>query len=413
MSHQIVRVETRDARFVLKPGEGSDAVHRDPQYAYAVTLLIADDGTIGAGFVLTLGIGNELVNAAINLLAESLVGREIEEMMAEFGRVQKALADHSQLRWLGPHKGVVHLALASITNACFDLWAKARGVPLWALLLDLSPEQLVSLLDLSYLEDVLPAEQATDLLQRHMAGRSARAGILGDGYPGYDTSIGWFGYSDERLVSNAKSAVANGFHALKLKVGWEDPERDIRRANLLREAVGPDVHLMIDANQQWTVPAAIEQSHRLRQIDPFWIEEPTHPDDVIGHQRIAREIRPLRIATGEHVANRVTFKNFMQAGAVHFVQADCTRVAGISEFLAVALLAKQANLPVAPHVGDMGQVHQHLMLFLRIALDNEIIFLEHIPHLREYFVHPALIRDGKYVTPQEPGTSAELCSRRI
>lgn len=413
MSHQIVRVETRDARFTLKPGEGSDSVHRDPQYAYAVTLLTANDGTTGTGFVLTLGMGNELVNAAIELLAESLVGRGVEEMMAEFGSVQKALADHPQLRWLGPHKGVVHLALASITNACFDLWARVRGVPLWSLLLDLRPAQVVSLLDLSYLEDVLPVERATDLLERHMESRSTRAGILHEGYPGYDTSIGWFGYSAERLVSNARAAVANGFHALKLKVGSVDPERDIRRATLLRNAVGPDVRLMVDANQQWTVPAAIEHCHRLRQIDPFWIEEPTHPDDVLGHGRIAREILPLRIATGEHVANRVIFKNLIQAQAVHFVQVDCTRVAGVSEFLAVALLARQAGLPVTPHVGDMGQVHQHLMLFLRIALDNEIVFLEHIPHLQEYFVHPARIRDGRYVTPQEPGSSAELRPTRM
>ncbi len=332
--------------------------------------------------------------------------------MAEFGSVQKALADHAQLRWLGPHKGVVHLALASITNACFDLWARVRGVPLWSLLLDLRPAQIVSLLDLSYLEDFLPAERAVDLLDRHMEGRPARAEILKDGYPGYDTSIGWFGYSDERLVSNARAAVANGFDALKLKVGSVDPERDFRRATLLRDAVGPDVRLMIDANQQWSVPAAIEHCHRLERIDPFWIEEPTHPDDVLGHGRIAKEIQPLRIATGEHVANRVTFKNLILAQAVHFVQVDCTRVAGVSEFLAVALLARQAGLPIAPHVGDMGQVHQHLMLFLRIALNNELVFLEHIPHLQEYFVYPALIRDGRYVTPQEPGSSAELCPTR-
>jgi len=408
MPHQIVRIETRDARFALKPGEGSDAIHRNPQYAYAVTLLVADDGTTGTGFVLTLGAGNELVIGAIELLAEPLVGREIEELMAGFGAVQKELADHAQLRWLGPHKGVVQLALASITNACFDLWAKARGVPLWALLLDLEPEAVVALQDLSYLEDVLTPKQAVAMLRQGAGSRPARAGVLTQGYPGYDTSIGWFGYSDDRLVDNARAAVADGFHALKLKVGSSDPERDVRRATLLREAVGPDVYLMIDANQQWTVPQAIDHSLRLGEIDPYWIEEPTHPDDVLGHRRIAREIAPLRIATGEHVANRVAFKNLIEAGGLHFVQVDCTRVAGVSEFLAVALLAKQAGLPVAPHVGDMGQVHQHLMLFLTVALDNERIFLEHIPHLRQYFVYPAEIRDGRYLPPQEPGASAEL-----
>jgi L-fuconate dehydratase len=312
------------------------------------------------------------------------------------------------LRWLGPHKGVVHLALASITNACFDLWAKSRGVPLWKLLLDLDSHQIVDLLDLSYLEDVLSRDQAIRLLDHNRPGREGRSYILDDGYPGYDTSIGWFGYSDEQLVEKARRAVANGFLALKLKVGSDDPQRDYRRARLLREAVGPDVDMMIDVNQQWSVPAAIDHCHHLRDLDLLWVEEPTHPDDILGHQRIARAIQPLRIATGEHVANRVGFKNLIQANAVHFVQPDCTRLAGISEFLVVALLAKQAGLPVVPHVGDMGQVHQHLMLFLRIALDNEPIFLEHIPHLSEYLTHPAVIEGGRYVTPQQPGSSADL-----
>ncbi len=408
MSHPIATIATRDARFDLKPGEGTDAIHRNPQYAYAVTLLGTADGTTGTGFVLTLGAGNNLVNSAIEMLAAPLVGRDIEEVMADFGAIQRSLADHPQLRWLGPHKGVVHLALASITNACFDLWAKVRGVPLWSLLLDLEPAQVVALLDLSYLEDVLTAEQATGLLRHWLPSRTERASILNDGYPGYDTSIGWFGYDDQRLVGNARVAVAEGFHALKLKVGSADPERDIRRASLLREAVGPDVSLMIDVNQQWTVPQAISLSQRLAAVNPFWIEEPTHPDDILGHQKIAREIAPIRIATGEHVANRIAFKNYIEAGALHYVQADCTRLAGISEFLTVSLLARQAGLPVAPHVGDMGQVHQHLMLFLAVALDNERIFLEHIPHLRQYFVHPAGIRDGRYLPPQEPGASADL-----
>ena len=409
MSHRIVRIETRDARFELEPGAGTDAVHRNPQYAYATTLLGTDDAAItGTGFVLTLGAGNDLVNQVIEILAEPLLGREIEEVMAGFGATQRDLANHPQLRWLGPHKGVVHLALASITNACFDLWAISRGVPLWSLLLDLSPEELVALLDLSYLETVLTADDAVALLRDHLAGRPGRASILQRGYPGYDTSVGWFGYSDDQLTENARIAVAGGFHALKLKVGSVDPDRDIRRASLLREAVGPDITLMVDANQQWTVPQAIEITRRLGDVNPFWIEEPTHPDDILGHQRIARAISPLRIATGEHVPNRIAFSNYIEAGAIHYVQADCTRVAGISEFLTVALLAKQAGLPVAPHVGDMGQVHQHLMLFLAVALDNEPIFLEHIPHLRRYFVHPAVIRDGRYLPPQAPGSSSGL-----
>jgi len=408
MTHFISHITTRDARFALKPGEGVDAVHRDPQYAYAVTRLHASNGMTGTGFVLTLGPGNNLVNQAIEMLAASLVGRDIEELMASFGAVQRSLADHPQLRWLGPHKGVVHLALASITNACFDLWAKVRGVPLWRLLLDLDTAALVALLDLSYLEDVLTQEAAARLIEQHRDTRSSRESILASGYPGYDTSIGWFGYSDERLVANAKDAISRGFLALKLKVGSDDPARDVRRAHLLRQAVDSNVRLMIDVNQQWTVPQAIMNCREFADAGLYWVEEPTHPDDVLGHAAIAQAILPLRVATGEHVANRVAFKNYIQTGAVHFVQVDCTRVAGISEFLTVALLAKQAKLPVVPHVGDMGQVHQHLMLFLHIALENELTFLEHIPHLREFFVHPADVRDGIYATPQHPGASADL-----
>jgi L-fuconate dehydratase len=405
---QITGVATIDARFTLKPGEGSDAVHTDPQYAYAVTRLTTDRAMTGTGFVLTLGLGNDLVNSAIEFLAEPLIGRDIDEVMGEFGMVQRAMADHAQLRWLGPHKGVVHLALASITNACFDLWAKSRGVPLWSLLLDLTPDQVVSLLDLSYLEDVLTAEQARTLIVSEQAGRMARSGILHEGYPGYDTSIGWFGYSDERLVDNAKRAVGEGFDALKLKVGSDDPDRDVRRATLLREAVGANVRLMVDANQQWSVPQAEAICARLRDVDLFWVEEPTHPDDVLAHRHLAKTIAPTRIALGEHVPNRIVFKNYIKAQSVHFVQVDCTRVAGVSEFLTVSLLARQAGLPVVPHVGDMGQVHQHLVLFNHIALNNEVVFLEHIPHLAEYFVHPAIVRDGHYVTPQEPGASADF-----
>ncbi len=408
MTTVIGKVETRDARFPLQPGEGTDAVHSNPVYAYAVTTLHASDGNAGTGFVLTLGLGNELVTGAIAMLAESLVGRDIEDVMAEFGQVQRQLADHPQLRWLGPHKGVVHLALASITNACFDLWAKSCGVPLWSLLLDLSPEEIVALLDLSYLEDVLTADQATRLLTEQHASRPNRTGIATEGYPGYDTSIGWFGYSDEQVLDNARRSVESGFDALKLKVGSADTERDIRRVNLLREAVGPDVRLMIDVNQQWTVPQAIDICNRLKPADLYWVEEPTHPDDVLGHRALARAIAPMRVAIGEHVPNRVVFKNYLQAGAAQFIQVDCTRVAGISEFVTVSLMARQAGVPVVPHVGDMGQVHQHLVLFNHIALGHEVVFLEHIPHLSQHFRHPARIVDGRYRTPQEPGASADL-----
>jgi L-fuconate dehydratase len=404
----ITGVTTRDARFTLREGEGVDAIHRDPQYSYAVTRLHTDGALAGAGLAFTLGGGNELVCQAIDALGQSLVGRDVEELMAEFGSVQRRVADHPQYRWLGPHKGVVHLALASLTNACFDLWAKARGVPLWKLLLDLTPEQLVALLDLSYLEEVLSAEDALEILRDHQDSRPERAGVIRSGYPGYDTSIGWFEYSDEQIRENARRAVEAGFTAMKLKVGSAEAARDVRRANLVREAVGPGVRLMLDANQQWTLPAALRICRELAPMSPFWIEEPTHPDDVLAHQALARAIAPVSIALGEHVPHRVLFKNFMQAGAAAYIQVDAARVAGVSEFITVSLLARKFGLKVVPHVGDMGQIHQHLVLFNHVALGLDKVFLEYIPHLKERFVHPAVVRGGVYQTPQEPGSSTDL-----
>lgn len=407
-------VTTHDARFTLRSGQGVDAVHSDPQYAYAVALLhTAADGVGGAGpqgtgLALTLGAGNDLVCAAIEALAAPLLGREVEELMADFGSVFSRIADHHQLRWLGPHKGVVHLALAAISNACFDLWAKARGVPLWRLLLDLTPEQVVALLDLSYLEDVLTARDVVALLQVEQASAEQRATVLRRGYPGYDTSVGWFGYSDAQIREHARRAVAEGFTAMKLKVGSQQTARDVRRAHLVREAVGPDVRVMLDANQQWTLPTAVRICLELSAMSPYWIEEPTHPDDVLAHQTLARAIAPIPVAVGEHIPHRVLFKNFMQAGAAHFIQVDCTRVGGVSEFMTVSLLARRFGLPVVPHVGDMGQIHQHLVLWNHIALGHEIIFLEYIPHLREHFVHPAKLMDGVYCTPEVPGSSSDL-----
>ena len=404
----ITEIRTRDARYQLKPGEGADAVHTDPVYAYPVAELHTDAGLVGIGIALTEGDGNDLVCRAIEALAEPLHGQEIEQVMADFGDITRQIADHPRLRWLGPHKGVVHLALASISNACFDLWAKARGVPLWKLLLDLSPEAIVNLLDLSYLEDVLSADDARAMIAAQVPTRAEREPIITAGYPGYDTSIGWIQYSDEQVRENIQRAVDAGFSAMKLKVGSKDESRDLRRAHLVREAAGDTARVMLDCNQQWTLPQALRMCLALEDMNPYWIEEPTHPDDVLAHQTLARAIAPMQVALGEHVPNRVLFKNFLQAGALGFCQVDCTRVGGVSEFIAVSLLAKQFGVPVVPHVGDMGQIHQHLVLFNHVALGHEAIFLEHIPHLREYFVHPAVVEDGVYQTPQEPGSSSDL-----
>jgi L-fuconate dehydratase len=407
-NHPITSLETRDVRFPLEQGAGSDAVHSGAEYAFATTLLRTDEKIFGTGIVLTLGLGNQLVCEAIECLGKELIGREIEELMANFGAAAQKLAQHPQLRWLGPHKGVVHLALASLTNACFDLWAKSRGVPLWRLLLDLDARKIVDLLDLSYLEDILTRDQAEATLRNHVSSRREREGILRSGYPGYDTSVGWFQYEDSQLKDLARQSKEKGFHAFKLKVGSRDGQRDVRRAFMLREFVGANALIMLDANQQWTLPRALEMCHKLRDVSPYFVEEPTHPDDTRAHSTLAEGIKPIPIALGEHVPNRIMFKNFMQAEAVQIVQVDCTRVAGISEFLTVSLLARKFGLRVVPHVGDMGQIHQHLVLFNHIAMGHEAVFLECIPHLQPHFVNPAQVEDGVYVTPQVPGSSSDL-----
>lgn len=374
----------------------------------AITRLFAGRQLAGTGIALTLGDGNRFVCDVIELLARPLVGKNIDEVMADFGQISRRLADDPSLRWLGPHKGVVHLALASVTNACFDLWAKSRGVPLWKLLLDLTPEEIVQTLDLSYVEDVLNEQDALDILRSSWPTRRHREGILRTGYPGYDTSVGWMAYDDAKVSELTKRAIDQGFHAFKLKVGSAKESRDLRRAAMLRDVAGHSATLMFDANQHWNLPDARRMCRELAKFNPLWIEEPTHPDDVYAHVELAREIAPVRIAAGEHIPNRVLFKNFLHYHGLHFVQADCTRLAGVSEFLTVSLMAKKCGLPIVPHVGDMGQLHQHLVLFNHIALDHEVVFLEHIPHLREHFVSPAEVTAGFYKTPQEPGASSDM-----
>ena len=402
----IHRIEIRDARFELEKGAGSDAIHRDPTYSYAVTNLIDDSGLVGTGFAFTLGEGNDLVCKAAGFYAEQLKGMEIEMLMSNFGSVFNRLSNEQQFRWLGPHKGIVHLALASVTNACYDLWAKKRGLPLWKLLIDLSPEQIVNTLDLSYLEDVMTREQAISLFNAD--GKQQRSSIIEQGYPGYDTSVGWFNYDDEKVRLNCRKAIAEGFTAMKLKVGSADPQRDIRRAHIVREEAGDNSKVMLDANQQWTLPQALSICKELQSMNPYWIEEPTHPDDVLAHKTLADAIAPVKLALGEHVPNRIIFKNYLQTGSAGFIQVDAVRVGGVSEFITISLLSKQFGIPVVPHVGDMGQLHQHLVLFNHIAMGHEALFLEHIPHLKNKFVHPVNIVNGVYRTPMEPGSSCDL-----
>ncbi|MEO6523052.1 MAG: enolase C-terminal domain-like protein [Mucilaginibacter sp.] len=404
----IHKIEINDKRFELQTGAGSDAIHKDPQYSYAVTKLSDQDGNTGTGLAFTLGEGNDLVCTAASFYAEKIKGIDVEDLMSDFGKTFRDLSNEQQFRWLGPHKGVVHLGLASVTNACFDLWAKKRGIPLWKLLIDLTPEQLVNTLDLSYLEDVLTKEEAIDMLKGKFDSKKERESILATGYNGYDTSVGWFNYDDEKVRENCKKAMDNGFTAMKLKVGSADPLRDIRRANIVRETAGDNVKVMLDANQQWTLPQAISVCHELKKMNPYWVEEPTHPDDILAHQTLAKEIAPVKLALGEHVPNRIIFKNYLQTGCTSFAQVDAVRVGGVSEFITISLMAKKFGVPVVPHVGDMGQLHQHLVLFNHISIGHEALFLEHIPHLKHYFVNPITIKNGVYITPQEPGSSCDL-----
>ncbi len=404
----ITKITTHDVRYPIGSGHGSDAIHKDPIYSYAVTRLEDHQGRVGTGLAFTLGEGNDLVCRAAAFYAERLKGKSIQEIMADFGQIQREMADEQQFRWLGPHKGVVHLALASVTNACWDLWAKTAGVPLWKHLLSLSSEQVVSTLDLSYLEDELTRAEALQLLNQASKTRGSREKVLEVGYPGYDTSVGWFNYEDQQVRENCRKAMDAGFTAMKLKVGSRDPERDIRRAHLVRETAGDRATVMLDANQQWTLPQAIEICGKLSKINPFWIEEPTHPDDVTAHKTLAEKIAPVKLALGEHVPNRIVFKNYLQSKSAGFIQVDAVRVAGVSEFLAISLLSKKYEIPVVPHVGDMGQLHQHLVLFNHIGMNHPALFLEHIPHLRDHFVHPVQVTGGVYRTPQEPGSSCDL-----
>jgi L-fuconate dehydratase len=408
MSDRIIAVEARDQRYDLPPGAGSDSLHVDPRYSYAVTLVQLEDGEYGTGLAFTLGRGNEVVVQAIEAYAPLVVGQDLGAIMGDLARFWRRLADESQLRWLGPQKGAIHLALASVTSALVDAWARRRQQPLWQLLLEMTPEALIEWVDLTYLEDYLTREEALDLLRRHAGAPWPEHDLVARGYPAYNTAVGWLGYDREALVRNCREQLAAGFGALKIKVGSETLAEDVERVGAVREAVGPSVRLMLDANQKWSVAEAIAAGRALRPFEPFWLEEPTHPDDILGFRDIAHGIAPLKVAGGEHVANAVQFKNLIRAGALQFVQADIVRLGGLPEFLAVMLMSKKAGLPVVPHAGDMSQIHQHLVVWQSIRLGVEPFHLEYIPHLREQFVAPIRVEGGRYHLPRAPGSSTRL-----
>ncbi|MFF0476298.1 L-fuconate dehydratase [Streptomyces sp. NPDC004284] len=411
---RITAVDTYDVRFpTSRELDGSDAMNPDPDYSAAyVVLRTSEGGHEGHGFTFTIGRGNDVQVAAIDALRPHVVGRPVAGLCADPGSLYRDLVGDSQLRWLGPEKGVMHMAIGAVVNAVWDLVAKEEGKPLWQLLADAAPEWLVSQIDFRYIADALDPAEALDLLRRGKDGAAERTAELRHrGYPAYTTSPGWLGYSDEKLGRLAREAVSDGFRQIKLKVG-ADLSDDIRRCRAARAAVGPDIRMAVDANQRWNVAEAVEWTKALAEFDPYWIEEPTSPDDVLGHATIRAAVAPVRVATGEHVQNRIVFKQLLQAGAVDVLQLDSARVGGVNENLAVLLLAAKFGVPVCPHAGGVGlcELVQHLAMFDYVALTGttEDRVIEFVDHLHEHFLDPVVVTGGHYRAPTAPGFSAAM-----
>jgi L-fuconate dehydratase len=411
----ITALDVLDIRFPTSRSlDGSDAMNPDPDYSAAYVILRTDagDGLEGHGLTFTIGRGTEVVVAGVDALRPLVVGRRTEETFADMGAFWRELVGDSQLRWIGPEKGVIHLATAAVVNAAWDLFAKTAGKPLWKLIVDMTPEELVALVDFRYISDALPPERALDRLRGLAPSRAAReAELRRDGYPAYTTSVGWLGYDDDKIRRLCREALAEGWTRFKLKVG-ADLDDDRRRFRIVREEVGPDAMVAVDANQRWGVDEAIGWMAGLAEFDPYWIEEPTSPDDILGHATIARAVAPIRVATGEHIHNRVMFKQFLQAGGLSICQIDSARLGGVNEVLAVLLLAAEFGVPVCPHAGGVGlcELVQHLSAIDYIAVSGSLDgrMIEYVDHLHEHFVDPVVIRDARYVLPTRPGYSAEI-----
>ncbi|MFC1791071.1 L-fuconate dehydratase [Gemmatimonadota bacterium] len=415
MTTSITDVDVFDIRFPTSKGrQGSDAIHPDPDYSATYVILRTDhpDGLEGHGLTFTIGRGNELCVAAVQALAPLLTGITLEEIWRDMAGFWRRLTSESQLRWVGPEKGVIHLATAALVNAVWDLSAKAQRKPVWKFLADMTPEELVSCVDFRYITDALTPEEALAILQAHASTRAQReTELTRDGYPAYTTSAGWLGYSDDEIRRLCRQGIAEGWSHFKIKVGME-PEDDLRRCALVREEIGPHRKLMVDANQIWGVDEAIRRMDELARFDPWWIEEPTSPDDVLGHAAIAKAVAPIGVATGEQCQNRILFKQFMQAGAMGFCQIDACRLGGVNEVLAVLLMAAKFGIPVCPHAGGVGlcEYVQHLAIFdyLCVSASLEDRIVEYVDHLHEHFVDPVVMREGRYTVPMAPGYSITM-----
>ena len=416
MPDRFLAFDVTDVRFpTSRDLDGSDAMNADPDYSAAYVSVRTSAGgpeDNGLGFVFTIGRGTEVAVAAIRAVEALVVGRDVDATLADLGGFWRRLVHDSQLRWLGPEKGVMHMAIGAVVNAVWDLHAKREGKPLWRLLAELTPRELVELIDFRYLTDALTPDEALQILTDAEPGRATRqAELLQQGYPAYTTSAGWLGYSDAKVARLVRQALDDGFTHVKLKVG-ADIDDDVRRCQLVRDLVGPDVLISVDANQRWDIADAIANVTRLAPSGLYWVEEPTSPDDVLGHAEIARGVAPIRVATGENVANRVIFKQLLASRAVDVVQIDACRVAGVNENLAILLLAAKFGVPVCPHAGGVGlcEVVQHLSMFDYVAISGstEGRWIEYVDHLHEHFVDPVQLRGGRYLAPSAPGSSAEM-----
>ena len=410
----ITSVRVIDLRFPTSRDHiGSDAVNKDPDYSAAYCILETNSGLEGHGLTFTLGRGTDLVVQAVRYLSRYVVNRTLSSITEDLGAFSRQLTDDTQFRWLGPEKGVIHLATGALINAVWDLYARAEGKPLWQLLADMEPAQLLKAVDFRYIDDALSPQEALDILDKaRRNGKPERLALLQQqGYLAYTTSVGWFGYSEEKIRCLSKRALAEGWTHFKLKVGG-DPAEDLRRGHIVREEIGWTNKLMVDANQKWGVLEAIDRTRQLAELKPWWMEEPTSPDDILGHARIRREVPEVRIATGEHCHNRVMFKQLLQAQAIDVLQLDSCRVAGVNENLAIILLAAKFKTPVCPHAGGVGlcEYVQHLSAFdfLSVSASLEDRVIEFVDHLHEHFLTPVQIRNGRYILPTAPGYSIQI-----